>query len=387
MKLKNEQKNEDSSLQRLISSKEFQGRQIEKNIAEITKDKKYLEDFNSQVSENQDNLYSLKSDEDKILKDFESQKSILDEKKEQQNKLDLEQRGKRQYFDRVSQKLIDSQVKIRENEVRIENIINSITKKYEISFSYDTSQLYLNDEFKKYFEIYSGDSGTFDLIRAEKEVEELSERLKKLGGYQPLVWENFDFEKEELEKMISQRNDLHESEKDIRKTIERINSEARERFLKTFDEIRQNFIRIFKELFQEADEANLRLVYDVDEEGNLIEDPLEAKIEITAKPRGKKPTSIELLSGGEKALTAIALLFAIYLVKPSPFCVLDEVDAPLDPANLARFNKMIRKFSQNTQFILITHNERTMETVDRLYGITMQEPGVTTIVETKFKNN
>ena len=101
----------------------------------------------------------------------------------------------------------------------------------------------------------------------------------------------------------------------------------------------------------------------------------------------RKSKILELLSGGEKTLTAIALLFAIYLVKPSPFCILDEVDAPLDVANLARFNKMIRKFSQNTQFILITHNERTMEKVDKLYGVTMQEPGVTTIVETKFKNN
>ena len=186
--------------------------------------------------------------------------------------------------------------------------------------------------------------------------------------------------------MIVQRKDLHESEKDIRKTIDRINTEARERFLKTFNEIKQNFSMIFKQLFQEGDEANLRLVYDVDEEGKLIEDPLESKIEITAKPRGKRPTSIELLSGGEKTLTAIALLFAIYLVKPSPFCILDEVDAPLDVANLARFNKMIRRFSENTQFILITHNERTMETVDKLYGVTMQETGVTTIVETTFKD-
>jgi len=199
------------------------------------------------------------------------------------------------------------------------------------------------------------------------------------------MWDGFQAEKEELEKIINQKNDLLESEKHIKRTIEKINQEARERFLKTFEEIRENFIRIFKELFQEGDEANLKLVFEQDEEGKIDEDPLEAKIEIIAKPRGKKHTSIELLSGGEKTLTAIALLFAIYLVKPSPFCVLDEVDAPLDPANLARFNKMIRKFSDNTQFILITHNERTMESVDRLYGVTMQEPGVTTIVETKFK--
>ncbi|MCY7362433.1 MAG: AAA family ATPase, partial [Ignavibacteria bacterium] len=169
--------------------------------------------------------------------------------------------------------------------------------------------------------------------------------------------------------------------------IDKINKEARERFMETFEQIRKNFISIFKELFSEGDEANLKINYEADEDGKMEEDPLEAKIEIIAKPRGKRPTSIELLSGGEKTLTAIALLFAIYLVKPSPFCVLDEVDAPLDVANLGRFNKMIRKFSDNTQFILITHNERTMESVDRLYGVTMQEAGITTIVETKFKND
>jgi len=201
------------------------------------------------------------------------------------------------------------------------------------------------------------------------------------------LFEDFESEKEELKKLIEQKEDLHESEKDIRKTIDRINKEARERFLATFEKIRENFIMIFKQLFTEGDEANLRIVYEQDEDGRSAEDPLEAKIEIIAKPRGKRPTSIELLSGGEKTLTAIALLFAIYLVKPSPFCVLDEVDAPLDVANLGRFNNMIRKFSQNTQFILITHNERTMESVDRLYGVTMQEAGVTTIVETKFKSD
>jgi chromosome segregation protein len=228
--------------------------------------------------------------------------------------------------------------------------------------------------------------GEFDSERVRKIVDELTEKLKKLGGgYQQIVWDDFETEKKELETLIAQRDDLHDAEKNIIKTIERINNEAKEKFLNTFEQIRQNFINIFKELFSEGDEANLKLVYEQDEDGKIIEDPLEAKIEIIAKPRGKKPTNIELLSQGEKTLVAIALLFAIYLVKPSPFCVLDEVDAPLDSANLERFNKMIRKFSNNTQFIIITHNERTMEKVDRLYGVTMQEPGVTTIVETVFK--
>ncbi len=113
-------------------------------------------------------------------------------------------------------------------------------------------------------------------------------------------------------------------------------------------------------------------------------DPLEARIEIVAKPRGKRPTSIDLLSGGEKTLTAIALLFAIYLVKPSPFCILDEVDAPLDDANVDRFTRILRKFSDNTQFIVVTHNKRTMEAASALYGVTMEEEGISKIVTVRF---
>ena len=277
-------------------------------------------------------------------------------------------------------------MKIREYEIRSEQYKETLLKKYEINIEALPDDL--KEELEKTKTAYTLQDGEFDEDKSRKDIDTLSERLKKLGGgFQQIIWDDFQQEKDELEKMIVQRDDLLESEKDINKTIERINEEAKERFLKTFEEIRQNFIRIFKELFQEGDEANLKLVYDEDENGKISEDPLEAKIEITAKPRGKRPTSIELLSGGEKTLTAIALLFAIYLVKPSPFCVLDEVDAPLDVANLGRFNRMIRKFSEKTQFILITHNERTMETVDTLYGVTMQEPGVTTIVETRFKNN
>ena len=115
------------------------------------------------------------------------------------------------------------------------------------------------------------------------------------------------------------------------------------------------------------------------------EDPLEAPIIINARPKGKHIRSINLLSGGEKALTAIALLFSIYLAKPSPFCILDEVDAPLDDANVIRFLKLIERFKEKTQFIIVTHNKKSMEAADVLYGITMAEPGVSTLVSVKFK--
>jgi chromosome segregation protein len=173
----------------------------------------------------------------------------------------------------------------------------------------------------------------------------------------------------------AQFKDLQESERTLKQTIQEINHTAQKQFYDVFERIRTNFIHIFKTLFNEGDEADLQI-----EEG----DPLEAPIKIIAKPRGKRPASIEMLSGGEKTLTAIALLFAIYLVKPSPFCILDEVDAPLDDANIGRYVRLIRTFSETTQFIMITHNKLTMEAADTLYGVTMQEEGVSKLVSVQF---
>jgi chromosome segregation protein len=206
-------------------------------------------------------------------------------------------------------------------------------------------------------------------------------RLKQLGGTGQMELGIYEQEKRELEKLIEEKNDLIKAEDDLINLIEQINKNAQEKFTETFEQIRLNFLSIFRELFQEGDEAELKLVVDPDNP-----DPLDAKIDIIAKPRGKRPQLIDLLSGGEKTLTAIALLFAIYQVKPSPFCILDEVDAPLDDANIDRFVKIIRKFSKETQFIIVTHNKRTMEAADSMYGVTMAEEGISTIVNVKFND-
>ncbi|MGD8278238.1 MAG: AAA family ATPase, partial [Gemmatimonadota bacterium] len=153
--------------------------------------------------------------------------------------------------------------------------------------------------------------------------------------------------------------------------IRQINRTARQLFTDVFEQIRMRFQQTFQTLF-EGGECDIRL--------EDPDDPLETVIDITASPRGKRTQRIHLLSGGERALTALALLFAIYLVKPSPFCVLDEVDAPLDEANIGRFIAMLTEFKAGTQFIVITHNPRTMESADWLYGVTMEEAGVSSIV-------
>ena len=211
---------------------------------------------------------------------------------------------------------------------------------------------------------------------ARAEVGELRRSIRSLGAVNELALEDYEEEKERLDFLLQQQNDLESAEEKLLETITEINATASERFMETFEEIRANFQRIFNNLFGADAGADLTLA-DAD-------DPLESAIEISARPRGKRPTGISQLSGGEKTLTAIALLFGIYLVKPSPFCILDEVDAPLDDANVERFMRLIREFSRDTQFILVTHNKRTMEAADRLYGITMQETGVSRLVGVKF---
>ncbi|HEU5361623.1 MAG TPA: chromosome segregation protein SMC [Candidatus Deferrimicrobiaceae bacterium] len=177
--------------------------------------------------------------------------------------------------------------------------------------------------------------------------------------------------------LFSQKEDLEKSLEDLARAIQRINRTTRERFSTAFDSINRKFQEIFPKLFL-GGRAYLKLV----DEGNL----LESGVEIVAQPPGKKLQSLNLLSGGEKALTAISLIFSIFLVKPSPFCLLDEADAPLDDANIDRFNSIVREMSSNYQFLLITHNKRTMELADVLYGITMEKPGISKVVSVKFQS-
>jgi chromosome segregation protein len=216
----------------------------------------------------------------------------------------------------------------------------------------------------------------FDLAQGKEEISDLRQKIRALGPVNPLAFEEWKEEKERFDLLTEQRTDLIESQQTLRDTIREINETAKKKFSETFEQIRQNFTKVFKSLFDEGDEADLIL--------QEHEDPLEAKIDIIAKPRGKRPHSIDMLSGGEKTLTAIALLFAIYLVKPSPFCILDEVDAPLDDANIDRFIKIIGEFSHSTQFIVVTHNKRTMAAADTLYGVTMEEEGVSKLVAVDF---
>jgi chromosome segregation protein len=204
---------------------------------------------------------------------------------------------------------------------------------------------------------------------------ELKERMRDFGAVNLLALEEYEAARERQEFLTAQMNDLLNAKSTLQSTISKINQTAKRLFLETFERVRTNFREVFEELFT-GGEADIRLVNE--------DDPLESPIEITARPRGKRLLSIAQMSGGERALTAISLLFAIYLAKPSPFCVLDEIDAPLDDANIHRFLKLIRTFSEQTQFIIITHNKISMEAAGILYGITMEQPGISRVVSVRF---
>jgi len=209
------------------------------------------------------------------------------------------------------------------------------------------------------------------------EADELRRQLEQLGPVNPLAIEEHEEETRRLEFLTTQRADLTEAQAKLHAAIKEIDVTAREMFLTTFAEVRTHFREIFMTLFG-GGECDLRL--------ENPDAPLDCDIEIHASPRGKRTQRIHLLSSGERALVALSLLFGIFLTKPSPFCLLDEVDAPLDDQNIGRFVKMLNQFKQRTQFIVITHNPRTTtEAADAVYGVTMQEPGVSSLVSVRMR--
>lgn len=206
----------------------------------------------------------------------------------------------------------------------------------------------------------------------KERVQKLKERIEQTGPVNPMAAEAYEEMKQRHDFMNEQKQDLLKAKASLNETISETEQAAKTAFEEAFGRIRENFIRVFRSLFSEEDTCDLLL--------SSPDNPLESAVDIIAKPKGKRPLTINQLSGGEKTLTAVSLLFAVYLLKPAPFCIFDEVDAPLDDANIDKFNNIIREFSKESQFIIVTHNKRTMENTDVIYGITMGEEGVSTVV-------
>jgi chromosome segregation protein len=250
------------------------------------------------------------------------------------------------------------------NEIKLK--MTGMKERLSVEFELDLDILMeenpeLDEDFKEFEE-----KELRDLVGKQKE------KLEKIGPINPMAMEAYDEIKVRFDFISSQKEDLIKAKESLLSTIQEIDQVAKDTFLDAFEKIKENFIKVFRSLFTEQDDCDLILLDP--------ENPLESPIEIIAKPKGKRPLTINQLSGGEKTLTATSLLFSIYLLKPAPFCIFDEVDAPLDDANIDKFNQIIQKFSKESQFIIVTHNKRTMASTDIIYGITMIEAGVSRVV-------
>ena len=325
---------------------------------------------------------------DKEIKDIKNKKKELDEQivineselnklnaeiQKQRSLLDLKQNVYRETFQNIEVIQAKISTEQRNREQLLENLKNAEIEATEIKQKIRLVRERIDDRYganvPKNMVIDSTEEQIeLDLVKIQKS-------LENIGPVNMAVQDEYEAELERFNLLSSQRDDLLESEENLRQTIRKIDKVARKRFQETFELIKSNFETLFN-LFFEGGNASLGLTGDPD--------PLEADISIDAQPPGKRNTSLRLLSSGEKALTAISLLFAIYQVKPSPYCILDEVDAPLDDVNIHKFTRVLSQFCDETQFIIVTHNKLTMEIADYMYGVTQEKKGVSRLVSVKF---
>ncbi len=336
-----------------IQDREEQIRQAQQQEQELTA---RIAEIREQLQEDFAERKELEDLVTELEQSFREQKAVAEGK-------ERALRPRRTERDEISEKLHQVELRLAELAMQRANLLKHAQENYEVDLAqYAAANPPAADQ-------------EFDAAVTAERVNWLRNRLKSMGPVNMLALTDYEKEKERFDFLTAQKEDLIKAEDNLKETIKVINDTAYERFGKIFSQIRENFIQVFKSFFPDGF-VDLRL-----DEG----DPLECDIIIEANPKGKKLGSLALLSGGEKTLTAISLLFAIYLVKPSPFCILDEVDAPLDDNNIGRFTSALRKFAENTQFICVTHNKGTMKSADYLYGVTMEEQGVSKVVSVKFE--
>ncbi len=339
------------------------GQQIESNTAQLT-------DTSGSIEQS---AQALKEIEEALLQ-------MLHSKDEEEKRLNETDQAYYNFRNQLAEKESEIRHKVKEKE-QVEHMLAAIKDKLnELKLQLAGMKERMNVEFRIDLESILGEAraGEVPVEELQEKADRMKKRLENLGEVNPTAIEAFTEMKKRYDFIVEQKTDLINAKESLLKTIEEVEATANQKFLETFHAVRENFQKVFKTLFTEDDQCDL-----------IMENPeniSETSIDVIAKPKGKRPSSLTQLSGGERTLTATALLFAIYLIKPAPFCILDEVDAPLDDANVGKFNNMIRQFSDNSQFIIVTHNKMTMSTVDVIYGVTMQEPGVSKLVPVDFRN-
>ena len=332
---------------------------IEKRESDLVSNNKRITEIDGEVSTLEESIIKLSREKDRLTETAVREEESLRQKEEDLKEKEQDIRELSRKIQEITETLSQIEVKRSENRLQIVHIEERAYEDFNAT----------RDELKSAYD------ETVDENKTEEEVKELKEKIARLGEVNLAALSDFEKTNERYTFLKKQQDDLAESMELLHSTIEKINQTTKQRFLDTFDMVNENFKEIFARLFQ-GGKANLTLV----DESN----PLDTGIEITANPFGKSLQSLALMSGGEKAMTAIALMFAVFKVRPSPFCLLDEVDAPLDEANVVRFQEMLKEIAVNTQFIIITHNQKTMSFANALYGITMEEQGVSKAVSVHF---
>lgn len=345
----------DGSKERISKNHE----ELEKNESEIKKLISNTEDNEGELVDMYDEKEAIEKGVNEAEKNYYAQRGDIDVA----DKTLRELQRKREQLDEL---LMMFQNKL--NETKLE--LSSVKERLSVEFNINLDQLLKQEE--------KSEEENTPLDELQEKVFKMRDRLEKIGPINPMAMEAYAEIKERSDFITEQRDDLLKAKGSLLETIQEIDEVARKTFLEAFTKIKENFIKVFRSLFTDEDDCDLTLV-DPD-------NPLESAIEIIAKPKGKRPLTINQLSGGEKTLTATSLLFSIYLLKPAPFCIFDEVDAPLDDANIDKFNQIIQKFSGESQFIIVTHNKRTMASTDVIYGITMIEQGVSKAIPVDFRD-
>lgn len=332
---------------------------IEKNREDLESATANLNELVKKSTESDDELVgmyeekeSLESGVNEAEKEYYEARGLIDEEEKSLRETQRQREG-------IDHALMEWQNKLNDAKIGL----NSVKDRLSVEFNIDLEKINEEDvaDYKKFNE---------DDLRIK--VDKLRNRIDNMGPINPMAMEAFEEIQERHTFITDQKQDLLNAKESLLATISEIDEVAKETFMDAFQQIKDNFIKVFRTLFTEEDDCDLILTNP--------DQPLESSIDIIAKPKGKRPLTINQLSGGEKTLTATSLLFSIYLLKPAPFCIFDEVDAPLDDANIDKFNEIIRKFSKESQFIIVTHNKRTMASTDVIYGVTMQEQGVSKVV-------
>ncbi len=314
----------------------------------------------------------------KNLEDIKTQILSLKEElsRKRQEKTETEVRLPERIAEELTQNLNDIFDQLAEKQKIHEKIQNEVMQlKYELfqlNHTKDDAVQKAREEFKVDLREYVPED---EITDPETRLLEVKGKLEKLGEVNPLSLELYESEKKRLDEFLNQRDDIITAKRSLINSIEELDRRARERFVNIFGLVKKEFNFVFSNFF-EGGEADLVL----DDPDN----PLTSKVDIVVRMKGKRLKTINQLSGGERTLLAISLLLAFYLVKPAPFCILDEIDAPLDDANVVRFNRFLRDLSQRTQVVIITHNRATMEYADYLYGLTMEKPGQSKVISARL---